>query len=114
MASCKLIFLLSGDFWTFEMGGKFTRDLPQHSKVNITGRINGTEEGLPGLEVVVDFCQLADSVEQNDGDLICPPKKGMAVIRREEYIPWGYPAVSHSSAAMKANTNQSANIHFYH
>jgi hypothetical protein len=79
------------------MGGKFARDLPEHSTVNITGRINGTEEGLPGLEVVVDFCQLADSVEQKDGDLICPPKKGMAVIRREEYIPWGYPAVSHFS-----------------
>lgn len=79
------------------MGGKFPRDLPEHSKVNITRRINGTDPDLPGLEVVIDFCHLADSVEQNYGDLICPPIKGMVVIRKEEYIPWGYPAVSYFS-----------------
>jgi hypothetical protein len=77
------------------MKGAFNQELPANTKVNIIGRIDDSDLSSPALNITRAFCELADTVTQPvDGEIVCPPKKGEALIQREEYISWYFPELN--------------------
>ncbi len=73
------------------MTGIFMEDIPLETMARFTGYIKEADADLPHMDISVKFCNAVDIIEQHghEGNS-CPPKQGFAILKRFEYIYYGF------------------------